>query len=46
MTLTALAHGCHVLGEKPLADTMDNARTMIAAAKKAGKVSPHRCIPV
>jgi predicted dehydrogenase len=38
VTLTALSHGCHVLGEKPLADTMDNARMMIAKAKETGKV--------
>ena len=38
VTLTALAHGCHVLGEKPLADSLDNARSMIAAAQKAGKL--------
>jgi predicted dehydrogenase len=25
-TLTALLRGCHVLGEKPLADTMEHAR--------------------
>jgi predicted dehydrogenase len=37
-TLTALQHGCHVLGEKPMADTMANARRMLAAAKKAGRV--------
>ena len=37
-TLTALQHGCHVLGEKPMADTMDNARRMVAAAQAAGKV--------
>lgn len=37
VTLTALRHGCHVLGEKPLADTMDNARRMVEAAKQAGK---------
>jgi len=34
---TALRHGCHVLGEKPLADSMANARKMVAAAQKAGK---------
>jgi predicted dehydrogenase len=34
---TALAHGCHVLGEKPLADSMAHARQMVAAAKEAGK---------
>jgi predicted dehydrogenase len=37
VTLTALDRGCHVLGEKPLADSMDNARVMVAAAEKAGK---------
>jgi len=38
VTLTALAHGCHVLGEKPLADTMANARCMVAAAAEAGRI--------
>lgn len=38
VTLTALSHGCHVLGEKPLADSMDNARRMCEAATKAGKI--------
>lgn len=38
VTLTALEHGCHVLGEKPLADTMENARKMVKAAKTAGKI--------
>ena len=37
VTLTALEHGCHVLGEKPLADTMENARRAVAAAEAAGK---------
>jgi predicted dehydrogenase len=37
-TLTALRHGCHVLGEKPMADSMDNARRMVEAAQKAGKL--------
>ncbi len=37
VTLIALAHGAHVLGEKPLADTMDHAREMVAAAANAGK---------
>ncbi|MBT3379777.1 MAG: Gfo/Idh/MocA family oxidoreductase [Lentisphaerae bacterium] len=36
VTTTALAHGCHVLGEKPLADTMDNAQAMVRAAQDAG----------
>ena len=38
VTLQALRHGCHVLGEKPLADSMANARKMVAAAKRAGKI--------
>jgi predicted dehydrogenase len=38
VTLTALKHGCHVLGEKPMADSMPAARRMVAAAKKAGKI--------
>lgn len=38
VTLIALAAGCHVLGEKPLADSMANARKMVAVAKKSGLV--------
>jgi len=38
VTLGALAHGCHVLSEKPLADSMQNAKRMVAAAEKAGKL--------
>lgn len=38
ITLAALAQGCHVLGEKPLSDSMANARKMIAAAKKARRI--------
>jgi predicted dehydrogenase len=37
VTLTALQHGCHVLGEKPLADSLANARQSVAAAEAAGK---------
>jgi len=37
VTLTALAAGCHVLGEKPMAADMDQARAMVAAARDAGK---------
>jgi len=37
VTLTALAHGCHVLSEKPLAESMASAREMVQAAKDAGK---------
>jgi predicted dehydrogenase len=36
-TLTALKHGCHVMGEKPMSDTMPDARRMTAAAQKVGK---------
>ncbi|MGI5915833.1 MAG: Gfo/Idh/MocA family protein [Anaerolineae bacterium] len=38
VTLEALEFGCHVLGEKPLADSMDNARRMVDAALKAGRI--------
>ncbi len=38
VTLTALAHGSHVLGEKPLADTLDRAKEMVAAAESAGLI--------
>jgi len=38
VTLAALEHGCHVLGEKPLADTMENARRMVEAAERSGRV--------
>lgn len=37
VVLTALAHGCHVLGEKPLAESMADAREMLAAAQASGK---------
>ena len=37
-TLAALEHGCHVLGEKPLADSMEHARVMVAAAQKSGRL--------
>jgi predicted dehydrogenase len=38
VTLTALAHGCHVLGEKPMADSLADAARMVAAAQAAGKI--------
>lgn len=38
VTTEALAAGYHVLGEKPLADSMAHARQMVAAAQASGKV--------
>lgn len=38
VTITALRGGCHVLGEKPMSDTLDKARKMVAAAKESGKL--------
>ena len=38
VTIEALRHGCHVLGEKPLADNMENARMMVRAARKANRI--------
>ncbi|HEY3229595.1 MAG TPA: Gfo/Idh/MocA family oxidoreductase, partial [Roseiflexaceae bacterium] len=38
VTLTALAAGVPVLGEKPMADSMERARAMVAASERAGKL--------
>jgi predicted dehydrogenase len=38
VTLAALKTGCHVLSEKPLADSMESAREMVAAAQDAGRL--------
>ena len=38
VTLAALQRGCHVLGEKPLADTLEHAREMLAAAEASGRL--------
>jgi len=38
VTMTALGRGINVLGEKPLADSMDHAREMVAEAAKTGKI--------
>ncbi len=38
VTLAALAAGLPVLGEKPMAANMDDARAMVAAADRAGKL--------
>jgi len=37
VALEALSRGCHVLGEKPLADSMANARRIVKASQKAGR---------
>lgn len=36
LTLTAIAHKCHVICEKPMANTVDEARKMLHAAESAG----------
>src|SRR5262249_3697771 len=38
VTLTPLQHGCHVLGEKPMADSPKNARKMVQPAHDANKL--------
>lgn len=38
VALSAFAHNCHLLTEKPLADSPENARAIIAAARQAGRV--------
>jgi predicted dehydrogenase len=38
VTMKALAHGCHVLCEKPMAESIAEAQQMIEAAKKANKL--------
>lgn len=38
VTMQALANGCHVLSEKPLATSMEQAREMVDAAQKANKI--------
>ncbi len=38
VTLQALAAGVPVLGEKPMADSMERAREMVAASEKAGRL--------
>jgi predicted dehydrogenase len=35
---TALGHGCHVLSEKPMSNSMEEAADLIRAAREAGKV--------
>lgn len=38
VALSAFAHHCHLLTEKPLADSPENARAIIAAARQAGRL--------
>ncbi len=38
VTCTALRAGCHVIGEKPMASSMSEARRMVRAAEDAGKL--------
>ena len=38
VTILALEQGCHVLGEKPMADSMENARRMVRASGRTGKI--------
>lgn len=38
VTIEALELGCHVLGEKPMSDTLDKARAMVVAAKNADRI--------
>ena len=35
---TALRHGCHVLSEKPMATSLDEAQRLIEAAERAGRL--------
>lgn len=36
--VTALRRGCHVLGEKPLADSMEHARLAVRVARETGRI--------
>ena len=38
VTITVLKAGCHVFGEKPMADTLEQAHKMISVAEESGKV--------
>ncbi|MDW6026304.1 Gfo/Idh/MocA family oxidoreductase [Mesorhizobium sp. BAC0120] len=38
VALSAFAHNCHLLTEKPLADSPDNARAIVAAARQANRI--------
>ncbi len=36
-SITAMEHGCHVLTEKPMADTLPAAQRMVAVARRTGR---------
>jgi predicted dehydrogenase len=38
VVVAGLAAGCHVLSEKPMAETLDDARDLIARARSAGRI--------
>lgn len=38
VVLAAFARGCHVLSEKPMADSLEAARELVAAARAAGRL--------
>ncbi|RUZ79959.1 Gfo/Idh/MocA family oxidoreductase, partial [Mesorhizobium sp. M7A.F.Ca.US.003.02.2.1] len=38
VALSAFAHNCHLLTEKPLADSPENARAIVEAARRAGRI--------
>ena len=38
VAFSALARNCHLLTEKPLADSPDNARAIVEAARRAGRI--------
>jgi predicted dehydrogenase len=38
VTLAALAEGCDIMGEKPMASSLPEAREMVEAAQKSGKI--------
>ena len=38
VTVEALGRGCHVIGEKPMSTSLDSARRMVEAARRAGRL--------
>jgi predicted dehydrogenase len=38
VAVAALTHGCHLLSEKPMAETMQDARALIRLARDAGRI--------